>query len=283
MYQYLHLVATSGISLPTDIWYPSTSRIKPQRSDQVAIGVEKLLGGKYMVTNEYYVKWLDRQVDFVDGARLFANKNLEEEFAIGRGYGYGMELSIEKQEGNLKGWIGYTLALVKRGKFETVDPSRNFSDADTYFFPRFDRRHDVSVVAMYDVGKRWTFSATVVYGSGDRTWMPVGRYTFQDVYGGDPQEFVPVFGERNAVRLPYFFRGDAGIVYRFFPKWGESDLTFSVFNLTNRRNAFFLYIEPQYENEDEPLENPIAIPTGLKLKQVSLFPIIGSITFNFKF
>ncbi|MCB0521807.1 MAG: TonB-dependent receptor [Lewinellaceae bacterium] len=283
MYQYLHLVTTSGIALPTDVWYPSTSKIRPQYSDQIAIGVEKVLGGKYLITNEYYVKWLNNQVDFVDGARLFANNDLESEFAIGRGYGYGLELSIEKQEGKLKGWIGYTLALVKRGKFEPLDASRNFSDAGNYFFPRYDRRHDVSVVAMYDLSKRITLSATVVYGSGDRTWMPVGRFTFQEVYGGDPQEFVPVFGERNAIRLPYFFRSDAAIVYRFFPKWGESDLTFSVFNLTNRRNAFFLYIEPQYENKDEPLENPIAIPTGLKLKQVSLFPIIGSITFNFKF
>ncbi|MBK8561859.1 MAG: TonB-dependent receptor [Saprospiraceae bacterium] len=84
MYQYQHLVSTSGISLPTDIWYPSTALIKPQRSDQVAIGVEKLLGKQYLITNEYYVKWLRNQVDFVDGAQLFANDFLEQEFAIGR-------------------------------------------------------------------------------------------------------------------------------------------------------------------------------------------------------
>ena len=83
--------------------------------------------------------------------------------------------------------------------------------------------------------------------------------------------------------LPYFFRSDLGIVYKFFPKWGESDLTLSVFNLTNRRNTFFIYIEPKYEEGVEPLEDPLAIPTGLAAKQVSLFPILGSLTWNFKF
>jgi hypothetical protein len=283
MYQYLHLVSTSGISLPTDIWYPSTKVIKPQYSDQVAIGVEKLLGDKYLITNEYYVKWLNRQVDFVDGARLFANDFLEQEFAIGKGYGYGMELSIEKQEGELRGWIGYTLALVKRGDFRPVDPARYFSGGSNYFFPRYDRRHDLSLVLMWDVSRRITLSGTVIYGSGDRTWLPVGRFTFQDVYGADFQPIVPVFGERNDFRLPYFFRSDFGLVYRFFPKWGESDFTLSVYNVTNRRNAFFLYIEPQYPDNVDPETNPLAIPTGVKAKQVSLFPILGSLTWNFKF
>lgn len=293
MYQYQHLVSTSGISLPTDIWYPSTAVIKPQRSDQVAVGVEKLLGDKYLITNEYYVKWLRNQVDFVDGAQLFANDFLEQEFAIGRGYGYGMELGIEKQEGDIKGWIGYTLALVKRGKFQPVDDTKVFAGGEGYFFPRYDRRHDFSLVLMYDFGdikdrkgqaaKRWTISGTVIYGSGDRTWLPVGRFAFQDVYGADFQPITPVYGDRNAFRLPYFFRSDLGITYRMFPKWGESDLNLSFFNLTNRRNAFFLYIEPKYAEGVEPLEDPLAIPTGLAAKQVSLFPIIGSLTWNFKF
>ncbi|MFQ5448234.1 MAG: TonB-dependent receptor plug domain-containing protein, partial [Saprospiraceae bacterium] len=283
MYQYLHLVSTSGIALPTDIWYPSSRRIKPQNSDQAALGVELILSDKYLITNEYYYKRLGRQVDFVDGARLFANDNLEEEFAIGRGYGYGMELGIEKQKGKLKGWLGYTLALVRRTEFKPVDDTRVFSGDGNPYFPRYDRRHDLSLVLMYDVSKRLTLSGTAVYGSGDRTWLPVGRFTFQDVYGADFQPIVPVFGERNDFRLPYFFRADAGIVYRFFPKWGESDLTLSIYNATNRRNAFFLYLEPQYADGVDPLEDPLAIPTGVAAKQVSLFPLLGSLTWNFKF
>lgn len=283
MYQYLHLVSTSGIALPTDIWYPTTETVKPQNSDQVALGWEYLLGDRFMFTQEFYYKRFGKQVDFVDGARLFANNNLENEFAIGRGYGYGMEFGIEKKEGKLKGWLGYTLALVKRTGFKPVDQTRVFSGDENPYFPRYDRRHDLSLVLMYDVSKRLTVSATTVYGSGDRTWLPVGRFAFQDVYGADFQPIVPVFGERNAFRLPYFFRADAGLVYRFFPKWGESDLTLSIFNLTNRRNAFFLYLEPQYEENVDPETEPLAIPTGIKAKQVSLFPILGSLTWNFKF
>jgi hypothetical protein len=283
MYQYLHLVSTSGIALPTDIWYPSTAGIKPQYSDQAAVGFEFLLSDKYHFTNEYYYKKLHSQVDFVDGARLFANKDLENEFAIGEGYGYGAEFSIEKTEGKLKGWIGYTLALVKRGNFLPMDEGRIFSGSPNFFFPRYDRRHDLSVVAMYDLSKRFTLSATLVYGSGDRTWLPVGRFVFQDVRGADFQPIVPIFGERNDFRLPYFLRADAGIVYRFFPKWGESDLTLSIYNATNRRNAFFLYMEPLYPKGVDPSVDPLAIPTGVAAKQVSLFPILGSLTWNFSF
>ncbi len=283
MYQYLHLVSTSGVALPTDIWYPSTKGIKPQFSDQVAIGFEYLLSDKYHFTNEYYYKRLNRQVDFVDGARLFANDELEKEFAIGKGYGYGAEFSIEKTEGKLKGWIGYTIALIKRGEFVPVDESKIFSGNTGYFFPRYDRRHDLSLVAMYDLSRRITLSGTLVYGSGDRTWLPVGRFAFQDIAGGNFQPIVPVFGERNAFRLPYFLRADAGLVYRFFPKWGESDLTLSVYNATNRRNAFFLYMEPQYPKGVDPLVDPLAIPTGVAAKQVSLFPILASVTWNFRF
>ncbi|GIV31704.1 MAG: TonB-dependent receptor [Saprospiraceae bacterium] len=283
MYQYLHLVSTSGIALPTDIWYPSTRTIRPQNADQVALGYEYLWNNRLLLTHEFYYKRLRHQVDFVDGARLFANENLEQEFAIGKGYAYGMELGIEKREGALKGWLGYTLALVRRTGFKPVDETRTFSGEGNPYFPRYDRRHDLSLVLMYDVSRRLTLSATMVYGSGDRTWMPVGRFSFQDVYGADFQPIVPIFGERNAFRLPYFFRADAAIVYRFFPRWGESDLTLSIFNLTNRRNAFFIYLEPQYPDGVDPLTDPLAIPTGIKAKQVSLFPILGSLTWNFRF
>jgi hypothetical protein len=194
-----------------------------------------------------------------------------------------MELGIEKKEGDLRGWVAYTLSLTKRGDFVPIDDSKVFAGEGKYFYPRYDRRHNLAVVAMYDLNRRITLSGTMVYGSGDRTWLPQGRFVFQDVYGADFQPIVPVYGERNAFRLPYFFRSDLGIVYKFFPKWGESDLTLSVFNLTNRRNAFFLYLEPQYAENVDPLEDPLAIPTGVAAKQVSLFPIIGSLTWNFKF
>ena len=283
MNQYLHLVSTSGIALPTDVWYPSTEQIKPQVSDIVAIGGSYLLGKGWFINNEYYYKWLGNQVDFVDFANLFVNENLEDEFAIGKGFGYGAELSLEKKEGKLKGWIGYTLAYIRKGKFETFG-NRQYTNADDFIAPRYDRRHDLSVVAMYDVLPRLTVSATAVYGSGDRTWISTGRFTFQDVAGGQSQLVVPDYANtRNNIQLPDFFRMDLSVVWRFFPRWGESDLTFSVLNLTNRRNPFFLYLEVEGETITDSNGNETTVPERVAVKQVSLFPIIGAATFNFKF
>lgn len=285
MMQYQHLVSTSGIALPTDIWYPSTERIKPQISNQFAVGWEYLFNKKYLLTNEYYYKWIDRKVNFVDGAQLFANDNLEGEFAIGDGYGYGMELAVEKQSGKLKGWIGYTLALVRIGNFEPIGELRQFS-TEGEFFPRFDRRHDFSLVLMYDLTKRLILSGTAVYGSGDRAWLPEGRFSFQDTWGGNFEAVVPIYGDRNNIRLPYYLRTDLGLVVRLNKdenNWLENDLTFSVFNLTNRRNVFFIYFEPEFEEGMNENGDLVEVPTRVAAKQVSLFPILGSVTWNFKF
>jgi len=283
MNQYLHLIANGGISLPTDVWYPSTEKIAPQRSDQVAAGFSYLLGGNYFITNEYFYKKLGNQVEFVDWADLFANDNLEDEFAIGEGEGYGVEIAIEKKKGKLKGWVGYTLSRVVRSNFTTVDPGKTFTGANGQFSPRYDRRHDISIVAFYEFNKRWTASAAWVYGSGDLAWLPPGRIDFfQDVPGGNALTFLPVYGsERNNFRLPAYHRLDLGIVYKMFPKWGESDITLSVVNAYDRRNAFFITIEPETGDPVEGL--PIQPPTGLKANQVSLFPILPSLTWNFKF
>src|SRR5690606_9206897 len=135
-----------------------------QTSDQVALGWSWELGKDFVFTNEYYYKWLGNQIDFKDHAQLFANNNLEGEFTFGNGFAYGTELSIEKNFGRLTGWIGYTLALIKRGNFADIMGGRFFS-------PRHDRRHDVSVVAMYEVNRWLTVTATWVYGSGDLTWL----------------------------------------------------------------------------------------------------------------
>lgn len=282
MYQYLHLIANAGVALPTDVWYPSTDRVKPQRSNQVALGVSYLLNKSFLLNVETYYKRLDNQLEFVDGAELFANDQLEEEFAIGRGDARGFEVSIEKEEGRLKGWIGYTLAFVQRGGFKTLDPTANFAQKG-YFSPIYDRRHDLSVVATYDLSRRLTISGTFVFGSGDLRWLPTGRFTYQDVYGAPFQAIIPIYQDRNTYRLPPYNRLDLGLVWRFFPKWGESDLTISVVNAYDRRNTFFIYFEPEYEKGMDTDGNAIEIPTRIAARQVSLFPILPSITWNFKF
>lgn len=281
MNQYLHLVANAGVTLPTDIWYPSTEKVRPQASDQVAAGMSYLLGDKYFVTAEVFYKRMKNQLEFVDAAEIFANDELENEFAIGEGRGYGFEYSIEKKQGELTGWIGYTLSFVERGNFEVLDPDQSFAQ-EGFFSPVYDRRHDLSVVALYDLSKRFTLSATFVYGSGDLRWLPSGRWAFQDVYGSSFESIVPDFQDRNNFRLPAYHRLDMGLVWKFFPKWGESDLTFSVVNAYDRRNTFFIYFEPEFIEVGEG-NNTFRVPDRVVARQVSLFPILPSVTWNFKF
>jgi hypothetical protein len=276
MNQYVHLLASSGLSLPTDIWYPSTEGVKPETSDQIAIGLNYLVNDQIIVTWEAWYKWLKNQIDFKDGAELFGNNNLENELVIGDGYAYSpLELEIEKKEGRLTGWIGYTLAWVRRGNFPGVNNRQ-------YFPPRFDTRHNVNVVATYALNKHWQMTATWVYTSGYITWMPSGRFTFQDVPGAPIQPVVPAYGPRNNFRVPAYMRADLGIVYKWNGKHTENDLTISIYNATDRRNPYFLYIEPTFETFGE---GPTAIELPVKLtgKQVSLFPVLPSVTWNFKF
>lgn len=267
MYQYIHLVSNSGASLPTDIWYPTNQVVNPQRSDQVAAGISTtLFDGKFLLSNELYHKWMKNQIDFKDGAEIYFNPNLDDEFVFGKGRSYGNEIYLEKKTGKTTGWIGYTLAWTWR-EFPDIDDGRRF-------FPRYDRRHDVSAVLMHELSKKIHLSANWVYGSGNAISMPVGRMILQDT---DQEEarVIPVYEDRNNYRMAPYHRLDLGVTFKFNPKWGESDLTVSIYNVYNRRNPFFIYIE-EMQNE----ENSIV---GFEAKQVSLFPIIPSVTYNFRF
>jgi hypothetical protein len=275
MFQYLHLVSNSGISLPTDIWYPSTRNVEPERSDQLALGWSQLLGSKYYLNHEVYYKWLQNQVDFIDHAELFANPQLETQFAFGDGYAYGTEIEIEKREGKLTGWIGYTLAYIRRGNFDNIMDGR-------YFAPRYDRRHNATVVAIYKISPRFSATGAWVYGSGDLSWLPGGRFSFQDASGGAFQPLVPAYGDRNTFRLPAYHRLDLGLVYNLRPKWGKSDLTLSVYNAYDRRNPYFVYLEPELQTVNIGGQD-VQFPNRIAAKQVSLFPVIPTITWNFEF
>ncbi|MFN6945012.1 MAG: TonB-dependent receptor [Cytophagaceae bacterium] len=267
MYQYLHLASNSGATLPTDIWYPSTTLTRPQKSDQLAAGISiDLKDNKYSLTNEVYYKWMDRQIDFKDGANLFVNDELENEFVYGRGWSYGNEIYLEKKSGRTTGWIGYTLSWTWR-QFDEIN--------DGIKFPaRYDRRHDISVVAMHKLSKRVTLTGTWIYGTGNAVTLPIGRMVLFDIPPGQAT-VVPVYGDRNSFRMPAYHRMDIGLVWKFFRKWGESDLTFSVYNVYNRRNPYFLYFDEEV-NANQQSSRFVG-------KQVSLFPLIPSVTYNFRF
>ncbi|MBB6612504.1 TonB-dependent receptor [Pontibacter sp. Tf4] len=268
MMQYIHLLANSGASLPTDIWFPSTTRVRPQRSQQVAAGVSHLFGnGKYLITNEVYYKWMHRQIDFRDGANLFVNDSLENEFLFGKGESYGNEIYLEKIKGRTTGWLGYTLSWTYR-QFDEINDGRRFPT-------RYDRRHDLSLVVLHKVNERLHLTGAFVYGTGNAFSLPVARFAFQDVEGKEPG-FVPIYTDRNSFRLDASHRLGLGVVWKLKPKRGEADLTFSAYNAYNRRNPYFVYFE---QVKDEAEEETI----GFRAKQVSLFPVIPSVTYNFKF
>jgi hypothetical protein len=276
MYQYIHLVSTSGASLPTDIWYPSTKVVRPQSSDLISAGLAWAIKNDYFLSIEGYYKWLHNQIDFRDGANLVANSNLDEEFVFGKGSSYGAEVYLEKKVGDFRGWIGYTLSWSWRTFPDIMEGRR--------FHPRYDRRHDASVVLMYDLPwwrKRYplTLSATWVYGTGNAISLPVSRYFHSDIVRENPFNFIPVYTERNGFRMPAYHRMDLGLVWQLMPnsKRFKSDLTLSIYNVYSRLNAFFIYIDAEYANEDDQL------PTRFQAKQVSLFPIIPTLTWNFQF
>jgi len=279
MYQYIHLVSNSGASLPTDIWYPSDKVVAPQFSDQVAAGVSWAINDNYIISNEVYYKWLSNQVDFKDNANLFVNDKLNEEFVFGKGWSYGNEIYLEKKNGKLTGWIGYTLAWSYR-QFDDI--------LDGQVFPyRFDRRHDASVVVLYEISKKYTITGSWVYSTGNASTVPEGFFVLQSPQGEDFR-IIPTYTDRNSYRVPAYHRLDLGFVINFKHKWGTSDLTFSVYNAYDRRNPYFLYIDDNRSdlieaNGGEPLGAADLQNIEFQPKQVSLFPILPSITWNFKF
>ena len=277
MYQYVHLVTNSGASLPTDIWYPSRLGVRPQRSQQVSTGASFLLGkGKYLLTNEVYYKWGQNQIDFKDGAQLFVNPELNSEFIFGRGWSYGNELYLEKKTGRTTGWIGYTLAW----SWRNFQPQRGTSGVNNGadFHPTYDRRHNLTVVILHKLSTRINLTASFLYSSGSLTTLPLGRFGVQDIPGSstgiDPRP-VPIYPNRNSYQLIPYHRLDLGVVYKIGARRNQ-DLTLSIYNAYNRRNAYFVFFETVKDKATDRT-------TGFRAQQVSLFPVIPSLTYNFRF
>lgn len=266
MYQYIHLLTNSGASLPMDIWHPSTGDIKPQVSHQLSGGFKTKLTDGLLLSNEVYFRHLDNQIDFKDGTQVFLNDNVANDLVFGTGTTYGNEFYIEKSKGNTTGWIGYTLSWSWR-HFDEINNGEKFLAIQ-------DRRHDLSLVINQKVSERVSISGTWVYGTGNLVSLPQGRFLLWNPEGSSAQ-MIPTFQKRNTYRMAPYHRMDLGLVWKFLPKWGESDLTFSIYNVYNRRNPYFIYFK-EIPDEKNVLEK-------IEAKQVSLFPIIPSVSYNFKF
>ena len=262
-YQYIHLVSNAASTLPTDLWVPSTYIVKPQLSWQYTAGLFKnFADNKFETSVELYYKEMKNQIEYSEGYTP-SLQDPEKEFVFGDGWSYGAELFINKTRGKLNGWIGYTLSWTYR-KF----PGLN----DGVKYPaRYDRRHDMSIVANYEPGKKWRFGAVFVYGSGNATTMPERFYIIEGVL---TQEYSQI----NQYRLPSYHRLDLSATYTPVskkPKKLQSSWVFSIYNVYCRYNPYFIY----FDQTGSPYDGTLKV----EARQVSLFPILPAVTWNFKF
>ncbi len=267
MHQFLHLVPNSTASLPTDIWISSSNIVKPQRSEQYALGYFKNFKNNLIETSvELYYKTMQNQVLFKEGTQLTLVSNIEDALTFGKGNSYGAEFFIRKNTGRLTGWISYTLSKTTQ-TFQALNLGKPFPFA-------YDRRHNIAVVGTYDINTHWTISADFVFHTGNAFTIPSGLVPVsQDgsLYDGYFYDYT----SRNNARLRSYHRLDINASYKRkhrYEKWGyDSELSFGAYNVYSRLNPYFVYL-----TVDAVTKIPQAV-------QVSLLPIIPSISYNFKF
>lgn len=264
-YQYIHLVSNNGSTLPTDLWVPSTLLVQPQQAWQYSLGYFRNFADNTIEASvEVYYKDMKNQIEYRQGYIPSTIQDPELDFVFGSGKAYGAEFFVNKTKGKFTGWIGYTLSWTYR-TFPDLNNGKKY-------FAKYDRRHDLSIVASYELSKKWTFSTVFIYGSGNAITLPTNYYFIN-------QSVVPQYSDLNAYRLFPYHRLDLSAVLvpqkqkRLNKKW-ESSWAFSIYNVYSRQNPYFLYVDTEGD-----------LNTGVKasVKQVSIFPILPSITYNFKF
>ena len=264
MSQYLHIVSNTAASTPLDIYTPVTNNIKPLIADQITLGYFRNFKENMFETSvEVYYKSLQNQLDYVDNANLLLNKYLESDLIQGKGRAYGLEVYLKKAKGKLNGWVSYTLSKTER-------QVRGISN-DEWFLSKYDRTHNVNTVLIYDLNKRFSFSANFVFQTGTPATFPTAKVEVQGYvipYNTD--------NKRNNYRNTPYHRADVGITYNFKrnerKRW-KSTLVLSVYNVYNRRNAFSIYFR---NNPDYPV-NTEAVRYSV------VGSIIPALTYNFKF
>jgi hypothetical protein len=272
-YQYVHLASTSSVSLPTDLWVPSSSGIKPKFARQYALGYFKNLNDNmYETSLEAYYKEMTNLIEYREGYLPEDNTNSsgDDSFTFGDGESYGIEVLLKKIKGKTTGWIGYTLSKTTR-YFDEVNNGIPFP-------AKYDRRHDLSITATHKLSKSWVLSGVFVYASGNSITLPTERY----VIGGD---IYTQFTSRNGFRVDPYHRMDIGATYTPSKKNKKfkSSWNFSIYNVYSRKNPYFIYfaLEGLDDNgENQNIQNGNVEP---KAYQVSIFPILPSITWNFNF
>jgi hypothetical protein len=238
---------------------PVSNNLKPLIVDHFSAGYFRNFPDNNIETSaEIYYKSLKNSSDYEDGASMIFNKHLESQILIGKGRSYGFELYVKKKYGRLSGWVSYTLAKTEN----RINGISNFS----WYPARYDRTHDLSIVTMYKAGKRLILSSVWTYATGNAVTFPSGKYFLDN----NP---VPYYTERNGYRMPSYHRLDLSITLDGKnQKKYKSSWEFSVYNLYNRHNAYMITFR---ENE--------TMPGTTEAVRLSLFGIVPSISYNFKF
>jgi hypothetical protein len=257
--QNLHLISNSSSANPTDLWIPSSNNVKPEISDQVSLGYfQNFKDNKFEFSTEVYYKNMQNQIDYRDGANTLANDKVEGELLYGQGRAYGIELFLKKKYGKFNGWVGYTLSGTER-------QIAGINNGDWYK-ARQDRTHDISVVGIYDLNKKWSLSASWVFNTGNAVTFPSGKYYIDN-------QVQYLYTERNGYRMPNYHRLDIGATwFRKKTERYESSWNFSIYNAYGRENAYTITFR-QSETD----------PNKTEALQTALFRWVPSITYNFKF
>jgi hypothetical protein len=269
MAQYLHLLSNTNSPTPLDVWTPSGKYIQPQLLDQYAIGYFKSLkNGEYSIETEVFYKDIQNRIDYINGANLVANNEIETVILNGKSRAYGLEFLLKKNEGKLKGWFAYTISRSEQLTEGRTANEPGINQGDWYSTP-FDKTHDFSINASYELNEKWKFNSNFVFQTGQPTNYPVGQYEIQGLN-------VPIYDDnrRNADRLPAYHRLDVSATLT--PRknknreW-QGEWVFGIYNLYGRQNAASI----NFAQNRETFKNEAI--------QTSIFSITPSVTYNFKF
>tara|TARA_B100000809_G_scaffold201103_1_gene201598 strand:+ start:3350 stop:5728 length:2379 start_codon:yes stop_codon:yes gene_type:complete len=269
MAQYLHLLSNTSSPTPLDIWAPSGKYIKPQLLDQFAVGYFKLIkDGDYSLETEVFYKDIQNRIDYINGANLVANNEIETVILNGQARAYGLEFLLKKNTGSFKGWLAYTLSRSEQQTPGRTTNEPGINQGKWYSTP-YDKTHDISINTSYEISKKWVINANFLFQTGQPTNYPVGQYEVQGLN-------VPIYDDnrRNTNRLPTYHRLD--ISATLVPeknknrKW-QTEWVFGIYNLYGRQNAASI----SFTQNRETFRNEAI--------QTSIFGMVPSITYNFKF
>lgn len=278
-YQYIQLASISPTALPTDVWIPASDKLEPQQSQQINLGYFFNFN-KHMfeASVEGYYKDMKNLIEYKEGAEVSndINDNTDNQIVAGDGISYGIEFFLKKVQGRFNGWVGYTLSFADR-TFPDINNGESFN-------AKYDRRHDISAILNYSINKHWQLGAAFVYATGNTITLPESRYVVEN-------RIVNEYGVRNGARMSDYNRLDFSATYtphnakkkvnietgevEWIDRKFKSSFNFSIYNVYNRANPYFIY----FDNEVDAANGTVST----QAKQVSLFPILPAITWNFEF